>query len=109
MELERHWQGRSLLGGKKTSISEECMTDGKKAEVISAVLWYKAKPYQQGGTRCESSTADPTAGGVRAEQQRGFKAPLLNLAGELRLREMKLWTGEWLQMPESHLHSSKAT
>lgn len=95
--------------GEEKNISEERMTDRKKAEVIKAVLWYKAKPYQQGGTRYQGSTADPMAGGVRAEQQRGFKAPLLNSAGELRLREMKLWTGEWLQTPKSHSHSSKAT
>lgn len=57
------------------------MADAKKAEIISAVLRYKAKPYQQGGTRRVGSAADPMAGRVKTEQQKGFKAPLLNLAG----------------------------
>lgn len=80
--------------------SEDCRCAERKIKIISAISSHKEKPYQQGCMRRRRAAIDPVAQRQRAQQQRGFKAPLLNLAGELRVGEMKLWTGEWLQTPE---------
>lgn len=85
---------RESAGGRRGAPEGGLRGRCEEGKIISGVSRHKGKSYQQGGTRSERSGVDLLAERARTQQQRGFKAPLLNLAGELRVGEMKLFGQE---------------